>query len=1138
MTSLRLIITSLFVFNLFSNVKAQFTKVKEWDERGKLIFFTDINGDGNDDAVFFSDITKNFTVIFCDEEGNQTGLKTTDFDLELIDLTLYHQADIDNDGDKDGVVSIEIIQDGRTFRTAAILFNTGFGLDLKRIVPDQKEIASGFQHCKDLDLDGDLDLILKRNSKNITYENFSGTFVAKDTLPSMVGSNRFFLDHNKDGFIDIATLYENSLHIYENLGDLHFSERISKVISIDIPNNLPKPEPFSEYNIENVSSFDANADGKLDLFMDFRIDDFPNDIFAGKIFYQGEDFNFDIDLLVFNTTYGSIGNFDFLKYGKSRKNQYVRKFDFAKPLCYYTFYDDTVIVDTLDRSEDFGYDVRLLTQNDERKVLMQYLGSMADYFFLDNEVMFQFESPETKFIGYKDFIIKNSSPSEIKVFWNPISNELLSRISIPPNYEYLHSDPSSPTYRDQSITLKNDRDQCLLMRTYIEPTKTKFFKSTCKNVRNLNFEKVEPLIEFDEYFYDLKVLNEKEKNASLLVRGDGKTAFLNLNEEGLKLTDTISTHLYNHFQWDLNKDSKTNIIGLKKESLGLGLYNLYLNIFSLEGDHFELVQEEKIGENIRSIETNSYGLFPFKDKETGRYDVISFFERNGIVRYKLNSDLSLNSKDTLVHEVEYRDVNFVAVEDLNNDEHPDFVICGRDLGHYINDGLDNFEYYIDDYDAFGLSENSYLEKLDGINYFVTSDGVTTNLYAGTFNKEKQIISGLTYHDENENGNYDLGESPIQGLWATVNYSSIMSNEEGEYFGRSIIGNNIVKSKSTDNWEVTTSLPYEFVLDESDLISHDNHIGFKYVGDEKITITPTISFPRCNTEVIYYLNILNTSSEATDANELIIELNNNLEFITVDDFSYSEEPGKIRVTIPTIETNGELMVKLRLKLPDFSFMDTPLPSTFFMTNNGITSSTTDTINIRCAYDPNDKQINKDTLIDVDEELIYTIRFQNTGTDTAINVVIKDQLSENLDLESFTFLGASDSSELKLAANGELIFTFNKIMLPDSNVNEPESHGFVKYAIKPRSSLFPGNQIKNTAEIYFDYNPAIITNTTINKIKCQEAEYNIQARLINDEFVAAPGKSYQWFSNGDLMLDETGQKITPEEGIKYKPEFDSY
>ncbi|MEZ4934935.1 MAG: T9SS type A sorting domain-containing protein [Saprospiraceae bacterium] len=61
-----------------------------------------------------------------------------------------------------------------------------------------------------------------------------------------------------------------------------------------------------------------------------------------------------------------------------------------------------------------------------------------------------------------------------------------------------------------------------------------------------------------------------------------------------------------------------------------------------------------------------------------------------------------------------------------------------------------------------------------------------------------------------------------------------------------------------------------------------------------------------------------------------------------------------------------------------------------------------------------------------------------------------------------------------------FIFDEIMLPDSNVNEPASHGFVKFRIKQKRDLPLNTKIFNKAAIYFDYNEPIITNTTLHTI----------------------------------------------------------
>lgn len=130
----------------------------------------------------------------------------------------------------------------------------------------------------------------------------------------------------------------------------------------------------------------------------------------------------------------------------------------------------------------------------------------------------------------------------------------------------------------------------------------------------------------------------------------------------------------------------------------------------------------------------------------------------------------------------------------------------------------------------------------------------------------------------------------------------------------------------------------------------------------------------------------------------------------------------------------------------------------------------------SFDPNYKAVSKSTVyydLFPDEYLDYTIRFQNTGTAAAENVVVKDMLDDKLDASSLQII--STSHNCRTVLNGQkLEFIFEGINLPDSTANEPASHGYVTFKIKPLASLLPGNIITNEANIYFDFNFPILTN----------------------------------------------------------------
>ena len=111
----------------------------------------------------------------------------------------------------------------------------------------------------------------------------------------------------------------------------------------------------------------------------------------------------------------------------------------------------------------------------------------------------------------------------------------------------------------------------------------------------------------------------------------------------------------------------------------------------------------------------------------------------------------------------------------------------------------------------------------------------------------------------------------------------------------------------------------------------------------------------------------------------------------------------------------------------------------------------------------------------EPLQYTIRFQNTGTYYAENVRILDTISTNLDLSSLQILSSSHPVEWFVRNKNLLEFVFANILLPDSTKNEPDSHGFVKFSLRPKKNLKIGQWLENKADIYFDFNSSIRTNT---------------------------------------------------------------
>ncbi len=139
----------------------------------------------------------------------------------------------------------------------------------------------------------------------------------------------------------------------------------------------------------------------------------------------------------------------------------------------------------------------------------------------------------------------------------------------------------------------------------------------------------------------------------------------------------------------------------------------------------------------------------------------------------------------------------------------------------------------------------------------------------------------------------------------------------------------------------------------------------------------------------------------------------------------------------------------------------------------------------SYDPNLKKafpkgVGDRHFILGSTELNYQILFQNTGTDTAYLVVLRDTLSPTLDPTTLR-PGASSHPFTYSLENGNIaVFRFENINLVDSTTNAPMSNGFVQFSIQQADGNQPGTRIENSVAIYFDFNEPVITPTVFHEI----------------------------------------------------------
>lgn len=144
--------------------------------------------------------------------------------------------------------------------------------------------------------------------------------------------------------------------------------------------------------------------------------------------------------------------------------------------------------------------------------------------------------------------------------------------------------------------------------------------------------------------------------------------------------------------------------------------------------------------------------------------------------------------------------------------------------------------------------------------------------------------------------------------------------------------------------------------------------------------------------------------------------------------------------------------------------------------------------RGSFDPNDKQgfpkgVGPEHFVEPGLTLDYLIRFQNTGTDTAFTVVVRDTLATWLDPATLRSGASSHPYTFRLSEKGVATWTFDRILLPDSTTNLAGSQGFVKFHVGVRPDAPLGTHVQNRAGIYFDFNAPVLTNTTLHTLGSQ-------------------------------------------------------
>ena len=354
------------------------------------------------------------------------------------------------------------------------------------------------------------------------------------------------------------------------------------------------------------------------------------------------------------------------------------------------------------------------------------------------------------------------------------------------------------------------------------------------------------------------------------------------------------------------------------------------------------------------------------------------------------------------------------------------------------------------------------------------------------------IVGKVFRDLDSNGIKDPAEPYLSSVkmktirsGSAFEYISV-TNDSGRYFQYAIPGLHTVEPVLPKYGSLSTAAGNCTITNLGDTISLPN-IGIKFLSNiNDLALSAVVSpLPRPGFNSTLYITCVNNGTKVSNGSvhfDIDPAFNINSESPAADTASGQSRAWDLTGMLPGAVFTATVSLTC---LPS-----TPINSSVIIDGVAYPVSI-DTfppdnfkhliLEVRGSWDPNDKQVvpaGNFTPVQVSqgEYLDYTIRFQNTGTAEAVHVEIADSLSSFFDVPSLEVVSTSHQPYTWRIQENTLIVRFDSIMLPDSNANEVLSHGFVQYRVKPLSSVQLGDIIENNADIYFDFNSPVRTNTT--------------------------------------------------------------
>jgi uncharacterized repeat protein (TIGR01451 family) len=391
-----------------------------------------------------------------------------------------------------------------------------------------------------------------------------------------------------------------------------------------------------------------------------------------------------------------------------------------------------------------------------------------------------------------------------------------------------------------------------------------------------------------------------------------------------------------------------------------------------------------------------------------------------------------------------------------------------------------------------------------------------------------VVSGFVFNDVNQNGIFDTGESPIPNFPFIMNNTGSISfsDENGFYSAFCTYGSNTVSiTPDATLWISTTPTMFTADLTNDSPESINNNFGIVPNSNPQTIIEGFIS--NSNTWCLFnntqYISVVNEGN-TQPSGHVVYTYDPLCTFLSASPTPYLIDGNNLYFAFDALGYSSATSFEVTLDMPDNSENGDQLNfslQTFYQTGTGDELASTDPVvsPLLCSYDPNDvRELNgtgPQGNVAPNTTLDYVIRFQNTGSAVAYDVVILDQLPQNVVASTLQPIASSHPCTISVNANGIATFNFDNINLPDSTTSFNESIGYIHFRLDQQPNLSNGTIIPNTAQIFFDANSPVTTNTCITTIyDCPVNTLTVSVDENNIEIVDL-ANDIHWYHNGQLL-----------------------